>query len=98
MTNPTDEEIARAICECSMERPDDVYNPGDCHVGKWPTHKNWEQQIRWGHVRLMRDLFEEQSVCDCENPEPKTGVSLVSEDCPIHGCADGWLPDGSWKP
>lgn len=23
--------------------------------------------------------------CDCENPEPETGVALVSEDCPIHG-------------
>jgi hypothetical protein len=23
--------------------------------------------------------------CDCENPEPASGVALVSEDCPIHG-------------
>lgn len=23
--------------------------------------------------------------CDCENPTPKTGVALVSENCPIHG-------------
>jgi hypothetical protein len=23
--------------------------------------------------------------CDCEDPEPASGVALVSEDCPIHG-------------
>lgn len=23
--------------------------------------------------------------CDCQNPEPESGVALVSEDCPIHG-------------
>ena len=23
--------------------------------------------------------------CDCQNPEPKSGVALVSVDCPIHG-------------
>lgn len=22
--------------------------------------------------------------CDCENPEPKEGVALVSDHCPIH--------------
>jgi len=22
--------------------------------------------------------------CDCQNPEPKSGVALVSEECPVH--------------
>ena len=84
MINPSDEAIARAICEAKHLNPDDVYNPGDCYVGKWPTHSCWEQEIRWGHVRLIRSLFEEKPVCDCECPEPKSGAALVSESCPIH--------------
>jgi hypothetical protein len=25
-----------------------------------------------------------ERLCDCENPEPISGVALVSEDCPVH--------------
>jgi len=23
-------------------------------------------------------------ICDCQNPEPKSGVALLSNECPVH--------------
>lgn len=30
--------------------------------------------------------------CDCQNPEPKSGVAGVSEGCPIHGALYSTAP------
>lgn len=46
---------------------------------------------RWDEARLAKQEMSEawrlikSHLCDCENPEPKTGVAGVSEACPIHG-------------
>ena len=31
--------------------------------------------------------------CDCQNPEPKFGVALVSNECPIHNMNPDHHPD-----
>jgi len=37
-------------------------------------------------ARRSAPLSEVQSMeCDCQNPEPESGVALVSIECPIHG-------------
>lgn len=33
----------------------------------------------WQHQRAAN-----KAECDCQNPEPKSGVALVSNGCPVH--------------
>ncbi|WP_186308506.1 hypothetical protein [Paraburkholderia sp. BCC1885] len=39
-------------------------------------------------VEMVVSIFDhavaQQSVCDCENPEPESGAALVSNECPVH--------------
>ena len=50
----------------------------------------------WGDVPALMPIISRKKIssfrfnqsdkylCDCENPEPKNGVALVSNECPIH--------------
>lgn len=63
---------------------------GACDGGLEPDeraalHSAYDQILRG----LGRKLTRPKAACDCENPEPKSGAALVSEECPIHGVLVG---------
>jgi hypothetical protein len=58
---------------------------GACEGGLTPDERKALNSI---YDQIMRQVTlgaGRCGVCDCQNPEPKTGVALVSESCPIHG-------------
>lgn len=56
---------------------DDAFrNP--CHGNAKATESHY-----WGFLAGQSER-RKLLVCDCQNPEPLSGVALVSEECPVH--------------
>ena len=61
----------------------------DCAYCRWWNDKDkslWaaiddHQREREDH---LKDRCENEQVCDCQNADPKEGIALVSNECPIH--------------
>jgi hypothetical protein len=48
---------------------------------------------KWHATQIGASLLSQQDPrCDCQNPEPESGVAGVSEECPIHGVLMGTAP------
>lgn len=61
---------------------------GACKGGLEPDER---KALRSTFQQIMRQVVKPSRgplVCDCQNPEPASGVALVSESCPIHGGQD----------
>lgn len=39
----------------------------------------------WKYAAASSAQIHRWAICDCQNPEPDSGVAGVSESCPIHG-------------
>ena len=56
-----------------------------------PVDGWWKYTLRRNDGRIvkvrkarLRELRREGRLCDCQNPEPASGVALVSNECPVH--------------
>jgi DNA (cytosine-5)-methyltransferase 1 len=47
-------------------------------------------------AEVLASLLDTETLCDCQNPEPESGVALVSVECPIHG--DGAIEQSIFAP
>lgn len=55
-------------------------------LGKQGANADVRHQCR-NEWEMIRDLLQREGrllVCDCQNPEPASGVALVSMSCPVH--------------
>ncbi len=61
--------------------------------GRKTARMNWSDQSLRGQD-FTRIAGRQALHCDCENPEPTSGVALVSEECPVHNLYPQTPPDG----
>jgi hypothetical protein len=84
------------------------YNYGSFHLwgdvpALMPSANNFKPKfilddILRGQRRQVDGIYENgvnvMHICDCQNPEPKSGIALVSNECKIHNQNPYPIPDG----
>jgi hypothetical protein len=68
---------------------DGQLDAGACDDGNYPAesaalHAATAKILRGVKSLRPTDHPEHKAVCDCQCPEPASGVAGISEDCPIH--------------